>query len=80
MLAEGADETDVRAWQKIVKGLRYKDYQSMRAEEVRAGLSSVRGGKPKSRRCDDMKEWTAILEKEGILGWWKEAMGYAKEG
>ena len=71
MLAEGPTEADVRAWQKVVRELRYKNYQSVRAEEVQGGI-----GEGTILSCEDMKEWTRLLDRYGILGWWKQAMGH----
>ena len=59
------------------QGLRYKDYQLLRSEQVLEGRLNVGLGSVK--RFKDVKELAADLAACGVLEWWRRGMGFARE-
>lgn len=76
MYAEGPDEAGVQRWVEHVQGLRYKDYRCLRkvapvtdegkGESERVGFEEV----------GSVWEFKEVMVRKGLLGWWREAMGY----
>jgi hypothetical protein len=62
------------------QGLRYKDYQLMKKEEVGSvGMSVERG---EVVEVATVKEFAALLVRDGngeLYRWWRVGMGYAKD-
>lgn len=61
----------------LEQGLRYKDYQLLRCEQVLEGRLNVGLGSVK--RFKDVKELAADLAECGVLEWWRRGMGFARE-
>lgn len=87
MYAEGPDEAGVQRWVDHVQGLRYKDYRCLRrvgaVARTEVGEGKGRkgevgdGGKEKGfEEVGSVGEFKEVMEKRGLLGWWREAMGY----
>ncbi|SPO05405.1 uncharacterized protein DNG_08092 [Cephalotrichum gorgonifer] len=94
MYVEARDKDAVESWVGAVRELRYKDFQlvsrpaSMEGErDGGAGTAKTRGrrgGKENGRRdagleeVESVKEFGSLMEKKGVLGWWRRGMGYVQ--
>lgn len=81
MYVEGQREEDVGAWVNTVQRLRYKDYQLATKPGPQSGEGREEGDhdraiRPGLTEVDSVKEFGLIMEKRGLLGWWRKGMGY----
>lgn len=78
MYVEGA-ENGVKEWVDAVQGLRYKDYQLLCRPAPLESDASGSSAQGHSRGFDErgsVQEFASVMEKKGLLSWWRQAMGY----
>ncbi|TQS33924.1 hypothetical protein Golomagni_05716 [Golovinomyces magnicellulatus] len=74
MLAEGEGALQ---WLKVVKKLRYKDYDLRKKELVETALLKLKPGQV--LELNSVKELASFLGiREDLLEWWRVNMGYKK--
>ena len=86
MIVEATNDSEneakkaVEAWVGVVRGLRYKDYQLLKMEEVPTGGGMLGVDAGNVREFEEMKELGKFLEECEVREWWREHMGFAKGG
>ncbi|KAK5164611.1 uncharacterized protein LTR77_009817 [Saxophila tyrrhenica] len=79
MYVEGS-KTGVEEWVGNVNRLRYKDYQLAARPAVverEGGVGDVDAVGSGVEETESVKEFGARMQRRGVFGWWRRAMGYA---
>ncbi|KAK0720391.1 hypothetical protein B0H67DRAFT_575989 [Lasiosphaeris hirsuta] len=69
-------ERGVREWVATVQGLRYKEFQLVSKPAMIEHEPAQPEGQPGLLEVESVKEFGDAMEKRGISGWWKRAMGF----
>lgn len=75
MLVQSPSLSNLDAWIKAAKGLRYKDFRVVRMGEVVGGFGVGEGEVRVFEEVGEVGEW---LGREGGWGWWVEGMGWGR--
>lgn len=82
MYVHGQSLDNVQCWVDVVHDLRYKDYQLIvPAEKVSEGClgDAGNGAWGVVEEVEAVRDMAAVMEKRGLLGWWKRAMGFERD-
>ena len=82
MYVHGRSLDSVQCWVDVVHNLRYKDYQlvvpAVRVPEGAPG-NAVDSAFGIVEEVEAVRDMAAMMEKRGLLGWWKKAMGFERD-
>lgn len=89
MYVEARDKDAVESWVGVVRELRYKDFQLVSrpaslegeggqgpAEGMGKGGGERGGERGGLEEVESVKEFGGLMERKGVLGWWRRGMGY----
>jgi hypothetical protein len=79
MYVHGRSFESVQSWVDTVHDLRYKDYQlvapvATMPESAEVGARA--DGLGTLKEVEAVRDIAAVMEKKGLLDWWRKAMGY----
>jgi hypothetical protein len=83
MYVQGTDRAAVQRWVDTVHDLRYKDYRLVAPvrpvpeSQEKLQEHGIRMGS--LDEVDTVKGMAAVMEANGLLKWWRTAMGFARE-
>jgi hypothetical protein len=88
MYVASQDETRVSAWVEKARGLRYKDFQVLRAPMALPNYGVDKGASDGSENgaeqgwqweeVAEVKDFGRLMGERGLWEWWREAMEYVK--
>jgi hypothetical protein len=82
MYVHGRSLDSVQCWVDVVHDLRYKDYQLVvPAGRVPEGCLGDAGDSTLGivEEVEAVRDMAAVMERRGLLGWWKKAMGFERD-